>query len=84
MGPIGDQVSERAQHFGGQLKEATVKAGEKLKSVAEERGLNADGLKDAASEVASAFGSSMSGNAERGNRDGFETQGSAASNKPLP
>jgi len=61
LGPIGDQISEAAGRVGEQLQQATAKAGEKLKSAADERGLNADGLKEVASEVASAFGDTMGG-----------------------
>jgi hypothetical protein len=61
LGPIGDQISEAAGRVGEQLQQATAKAGEKLKSAADERGLNTDGLKEVATEVASAFGDTMSG-----------------------
>jgi hypothetical protein len=61
LGPIGDQVAEAAGRMGEQLQQAAGKAGEKLKSAVDERGLNADGLKEVASEVASAFGDTMSG-----------------------
>ena len=61
LGPIGDQLSDAASRVGGQLQEATAKAGEKLKSAVEERGLNADGLKEVVSDAASAFSDTMSG-----------------------
>ena len=68
LGPIGDQVSDAAHRVGDQLKEATSKAGETLKSAVDERGLNAEGLKEVASEVAGAFSSTVMGsgaNAEK-------------------
>jgi len=61
LGPLGEQVSDAANCLSEQLKEATVKAGEKLKNVVDEKGLNPSGLKDVASEVAGAFSGSMTG-----------------------
>jgi uncharacterized phage infection (PIP) family protein YhgE len=63
LGPYGDQLSDAAQRVGGQFKEATAKAGETLKTAAEDRGLTTEGLKEVASEVADAFGDSMKGKA---------------------
>lgn len=61
LGPIGDQVSKAAERFGDQVKEATTKAGERLKTAADQRGLNAEGLKEVADEVVDSFKSSMKG-----------------------
>jgi hypothetical protein len=61
LGPIGDQVADAANRVGEQLKEATATAGETLKKAADERGLNAEGLKEVASEVAGAFKGSIAG-----------------------
>ncbi len=61
LGPVGEQVSDAASRVGDQLKEAALKAKDTLKSAVEERGLNTDGLKDVATEVAQAFGSTMKG-----------------------
>jgi hypothetical protein len=72
LGPIGNQVSEAAGRMGEQLQQATAKAGEKLKSAADERGLNADGLKEVATEVASAFGDTMGGKTEQKSEGGFD------------
>jgi hypothetical protein len=72
LGPIGDQVAEAAGRVGEQLQQATVKAGEKLKTAADERGLNTDGLKEVASEVASAFGDTMAGKTEQKAESGFD------------
>ena len=63
--PIGEKAAETAERLGGRLKEATAQAGEKLKSAADERGLNAQGLKEVANEVADTFSSTMSGKSER-------------------
>ena len=66
LGPVGDQVSKTAERVGDQLKQATAKAGEKLKSAAAERGLNVEGLKDVAGEVADTFKSAMKGEPDAG------------------
>jgi hypothetical protein len=79
LGPIGDQVSDVASRVGEQLKEATAQAGETLKKAADERGLNPDGLKEVASEVAGAFGSSMSGGSDQGGSKSQSNQGSGNS-----
>jgi hypothetical protein len=77
LGPIGERASDAAEQVGAQLKQATVKAGQKLKSAAEDRGLNAEGLKEVASEVASTFSSTMSGQPGRRTSTGFD-----AANEP--
>ena len=69
LGPVGQQVTEAAGRVGDQLKEAAVNASDTLKNVAAERGLNTEGLKDAASEVAAAFGSTMKGEAAKPSRE---------------
>ena len=61
LGPAGEKISDAATKAGEQLKEGTAKAGERLMSAADKRGLNADGLKEVAREVAGAFGSAFSG-----------------------
>lgn len=61
LGPAGEKISDAASKAGEQFKEATAKAGERLMSAAEERGLNAAGLKEVAQDVAGAFGSAFSG-----------------------
>lgn len=81
LGPIGERASDAAEQVGAQLKQATVKAGQKLKSEAEERGLNAEGLKEVASEVASTFSSTMSGQPDRRTRTGFDSANGPGTNK---
>jgi hypothetical protein len=73
LGPIGDQLSDAASRVGGQLQEATAKAGEKLKGAVEERGLNADGLKEVVTDAAGAFSDSMSGKKDPSSGSGFES-----------
>jgi hypothetical protein len=75
LGPLGDQVAEAAGRMGEQLQQAAGKAGEKLKSAVDERGLNADGLKEVASEVASAFGDTMSGKSGKSGKAEQKSEG---------
>jgi hypothetical protein len=60
LGPAGERITEAAGKFREQLKEGAAKAGEELMNAAEERGLNAEGVKEAAREAAGAFGSAFS------------------------
>jgi hypothetical protein len=61
LGPAGKRLSEAATNAGERLSEAASAAGERLMAVAEERGVNADGLKEAARDVASTFERSVTG-----------------------
>ena len=61
LGAVGERVAEVAGNVRENLGEAVSQAGEKLKQVADERGLSAEGLKEAAGEVAEAFGSAFKG-----------------------
>jgi hypothetical protein len=61
LGPLGEQMTDMASEVGDRLKEATARAGEALKNAADERGLNAGGLKDVAGEVADAFSGTTKG-----------------------
>jgi hypothetical protein len=54
-------MSKAAERVGDQLKQATLKAGEMLKSAADDRGLHTEGLKEVASEVADTFKATMRG-----------------------
>ncbi|ESY66346.1 hypothetical protein NKH57_17140 [Mesorhizobium sp. M1050] len=69
LGPAGEQLTDSAEKVGERLKESTVKARERLRTAAEERGLNADGLKDVVSEVAGEFGSTLSGEQQAGSAE---------------
>jgi hypothetical protein len=79
LGPMGDQMSKAAERVGDQLKQATMKAGEKLKSTAEERGLDSEGLKEMASEVADTFRTSMTRHPEDKDESASSAPGSAGS-----
>lgn len=61
LGAVGERVAEFAGNVRENLGEAASQAGEKLKQVADERGLNAEGLKEVAQDVAGAFGSAFRG-----------------------
>jgi ElaB/YqjD/DUF883 family membrane-anchored ribosome-binding protein len=61
FGPTGEVVADIASKAGERFKDATRKAGEHLKTDAEQRGLTTEGLKEMASEAASAFGGALSG-----------------------
>ena len=76
LGEAGEQLAEVADRAGERFKDATAQAGERLAEVAQERGLSSDGLKEAARDVAGAFGTAFAGetqNAQSG------SQASAAS-----
>jgi hypothetical protein len=74
LGPVGEQVSDAASRVGGQLKEAALKAGDTLKTAAEERGLNTEGLKGVATEVAQAFSSTVTGETAKPSREPSRNQ----------
>jgi hypothetical protein len=61
LGEAGERLTDIANRAGEQLKDGTSKAGEQLISSVGEHGLNADGLKEVARDVAGAFGSAFSG-----------------------
>ncbi|TKB77729.1 MAG: hypothetical protein E5W81_14710 [Mesorhizobium sp.] len=61
LGPAAEQLTDTAERAGERLKESTEEAGKRLRRAAKERGLDADGLKEVASDVAGAFGSALSG-----------------------
>jgi len=61
LSPIGEQMTEAVTRVGQQLKDATATAGDTLKKAADQRGLNVEGLKEVAGEVAGAFKDHMSG-----------------------
>jgi hypothetical protein len=55
---------EKLKETGEKMMDAAGKAGERLKSAAEERGLTSEGLKEVAGEVADTFKNAMSDNSE--------------------
>jgi len=78
LGDAGERLADAAGKAGEQLKDAGAKAGERLMSAAEDRGLNSEGLKEVARDVAGAFGDAMSGN------DGKQSgEGSSSSSRDL-
>jgi hypothetical protein len=60
LGSAGERLKEAAVKAGEQIKDAGVQAKEKLVSVAEDRGLTAEGLKEMAQEVGDAFSQALS------------------------
>jgi hypothetical protein len=68
LGVAGERLSEAASSAGERLTEAASAAGERLMTVAEERGLDADGLKKAARDVAGTFEKSLSGDRQDDDR----------------
>ena len=55
LGSVGTEIKQVAGNIGGQLKSAASAAGDEIKAQVEQRGLNVEGLKDAATNVAGAF-----------------------------
>lgn len=100
LGPAGEKLSEAASAVGENLSQAASKAGERLMEAADERGLNKDGLKEVAGEVAGAFGSAFRGDeqnrsckspgsgpttaSQSGQSRGFEPGGSQAGSSSKP
>jgi hypothetical protein len=83
----GERLRSAAGHIGEQLVEAGTQAGERLRQVAEERGLTSEGLKEAARDVGEAFSSSLSGEEGRwaqgsNRRKPGEEAGSRSQNRP--
>ena len=81
LGPAGERLSEAASSVGENLSQAASKAGEKLMDAADERGLNTEGLKEVASEVASTFGDAFSGSP---NKRDTQTSSSPGANDGSP
>jgi hypothetical protein len=66
IGPIGAQLTEAASNMREQVKEAAGKAGETLKHATDQHGLNPDGLKEVATDVADAFRTTLMGESDHG------------------
>jgi hypothetical protein len=56
LAPVGEKMNEMVRAAGEQVTEAAGRATDKLKDVAAEKGLNAEGFKDAANQVLGAAG----------------------------
>ena len=61
----GEMLADAADQAGDELMQRAGKAGEQLQKTAAERGLNPDGLKDMAREVADSFTSGSSGSQQQ-------------------
>jgi hypothetical protein len=68
LGPAGERLSEAAASASEKVNEAATAAGEKLKSAADEHGLNAEGLKEVARDVAGTIGETFT--SEKNNQGG--------------
>jgi hypothetical protein len=66
MGPLADDLKEAGSDLAGRLSEGAQAASDRLKQAANERGLNAEGLKEAGAEVAKAFTGSLSDQPSKG------------------
>jgi len=70
--PAGQRLYEVVSDAGERLGEAASAAKERLMSVAEEKGLNAAGVKEVAKDVADTFGKSFSGDQKQDDRIGHK------------
>jgi hypothetical protein len=61
LGPAGERLSDAVSSAGERLTEAASAAGDRLMSAADEKGLNQEGLKEVARDVAGTFEKSLSG-----------------------
>jgi hypothetical protein len=61
LGPVGEQITEGASQVGRQVKETAFKAAGTLKDGVDEHGLDPEGLKNIATEVAGVIRGGMSG-----------------------
>jgi hypothetical protein len=68
LGPAGKRLSEAASDAGERLGEAASAAGERLMAAAEDKGLNKEGVKEAARDAADTFKKSFSGEEQDKNR----------------
>jgi hypothetical protein len=81
LGPAGERLTDAAASAGQQLGQAASKAGERLMDAADQRGLNTEGLKEVASDVAGAFGSAFTD--EKG-RSGQSAASSSSADQSSP
>ena len=68
LGPAGKRLAEAASDAGERLTEAASAAGERLMTTAEDKGLNKEGVKEAARDAADTFKKSFSGEEQDKNR----------------
>jgi hypothetical protein len=74
LGPVGERLSETVSDAGERLSDAASAAGERLMTAAEEKGLNKEGLKEVARDVAGSVEKSFSGQQDQ-NRTKAPTAG---------
>jgi ElaB/YqjD/DUF883 family membrane-anchored ribosome-binding protein len=55
IGPATDSLAKKARQIGGKVIDAAKEAGSELKEVAEDKGLDSEGLKEAAGDLADSF-----------------------------
>jgi hypothetical protein len=85
FGPAKQKLADAVGQASEQLKSAGAQAGERLAEVAEERGLNRDGLKEAARDVADAFKGALSGDGDQSkpaNASNAKTSSGTTNGKP--
>lgn len=75
LGQVGQRLRSAAGNVGEQLMEAGLQAGERLGEVAEERGLNSEGLKEAARDVGETFRTALAGEDAGSDRPQAKPQG---------
>jgi hypothetical protein len=81
LAAAGERLTDAAASAGQQLSQAASKAGERLMDAADQRGLNTEGLKEVASDVAGAFGSAFTGEKGRSGQSAASS-GSVAQSSP--
>jgi len=80
LGPVGERLSDAVSNAGERLSDAASAAGEQLMTAAEEKGLNKEGLKDVARDVAGSFERSFSDQQDQ-NRTKTSATGSQDQNR---
>jgi hypothetical protein len=81
LGPAGEQLSQAVSSAGERLSDAASAAGERLMTAAEEKGLNKEGLKEVARDVAGSFEKSLSDQQDQ-NRTKTSAAGGQDQNQP--
>jgi len=75
LGEAREAIADAATRAGENLVGAAGEAGERLKAGVAERGLNPEGLKELARDVAETFTSAAAGKVEEGSRNTGEVSG---------
>jgi len=79
LGPAGERLTDAAVSAGQQLGQAASQEGERLMDAADHRGLNTEGLKEVATDVAGAFGSAFTGEKGRSGQSAATSGGAVQS-----